>query len=217
MFSVTFHPMPRRLIGYVRVAPRERVDERPGLADQRATLTSRCAAEGWELVRIEEDIRSGRTLRRPGLRSALEACARGDAEGIVVARLDRLTYRLSDLAELARRSLDDGFAIVSLDVGLDLADSAGRMTAKVLSAASRWSPPGLAQPARRLGRPGRPSSTPPAVAVRIHRLRDEGATLQAICDALNADKVPTPRGGTHWRPTSLRSILTARRPDTGVA
>ena len=46
-------------------------------------------------------------------------------------------------------------------------------------------------------------------------------TLQAICDTLNAEGVPTPRGGTHWRPTSLRSILQPRaghdtRTDEGL-
>ena len=38
-----------------------------------------------------------------------------------------------------------------------------------------------------------------------------GLTLQAICDKLNSEGVPTPRGGTMWRPTSLRSILAQGR------
>jgi hypothetical protein len=41
-------------------------------------------------------------------------------------------------------------------------------------------------------------------------MRRSGATLQAICDTLNAEGVSTPRGGSHWRPTSLRAVL---RPD----
>jgi hypothetical protein len=45
------------------------------------------------------------------------------------------------------------------------------------------------------------------VAARIRELRGEGMTLQAICDTLNAEKIPTPRGGAEWRPTSLRSVL----------
>ena len=54
---------------------------------------------------------------------------------------------------------------------------------------------------------GRPVSTPPALAERIRTLRAGGWTLQAICDVLNAEGQPTPRGGSHWRPTSLRAIL----------
>jgi hypothetical protein len=30
-------------------------------------------------------------------------------------------------------------------------------------------------------------------------------TLQAIADALNADGVPTLRGGTQWRPSSVQA------------
>jgi hypothetical protein len=38
-------------------------------------------------------------------------------------------------------------------------------------------------------------------------MRERGLTLQAICDALNAERIPTPRGGAFWRPTSLRAVL----------
>lgn len=205
--------MERQLIGYVRVAPRERAQERPDLGAQREALVAAASQRGWRLTRIEQDVRSGRTLRRPGLRSALDACRRGEAAGIVVARLDRLTYSLPDLAELARDAVTGGYSLVALEPDLDLADPSGRRVGEVLATAAEWVPRGIAPPARRaLGaRVGRPSSTPPAVADRIRRLRDDGMTLQAICDTLNGEGIPTPRGGRVWRPTSLRAILRAPR------
>ena len=205
----------RRVVGYARIAPRERRSERPPLADQRRLIERACHERGWLLVGFEEDRRSGRTLRRSGLQSALDACRTGDADAIVVARLDRLTYVLADLAELARVALENEFAFVALDLDLDLAARSGRLTGEVLAAAARWQPRSLTRRSRRaLGarRPGRPSSTPAPLARRIRALRASGATLQAICDTLNAEGVPTPRGGTHWRPTSLRAIL---RPTEG--
>jgi DNA invertase Pin-like site-specific DNA recombinase len=54
---------------------------------------------------------------------------------------------------------------------------------------------------------GRPQSIPPKLARRIKTMRSRGMTLQAICDRLNKEGVPTPRGAIFWRPTSLRSIL----------
>lgn len=196
------------LIGYVRVAPRERADGRPGLDEQRAALAGAAAARGWELPRIEEDVRSGRTLRRPGLRAALAACRSGEVGGIAVARLDRLTYSLHDLAELVREAVDGGYTIVSLAPDVDLQSDGGRAVGLVLAEAASWHPRAIATAGRKLaGRPGRPSSTPPAVAERIRELRAQGMTLQAICDTLNAEQVPTPRGGAEWRPTSLRSVL----------
>jgi DNA invertase Pin-like site-specific DNA recombinase len=200
--------MSRALVGYLRIAPRERAEARPGLAVQRAALDRAARERGWDLVRVEEDVRSGRSLRRPGLRSALAACRAGEAEGIAVARLDRLTYSLTDLAEIVREAVDGDFTIVSLDPDVDLASDGGRAVGEVLAEAATWQPRAITTAGRALaGRPGRPSSTPPAVAARIRDLRGQGMTLQAICDTLNADGVPTPRGGAEWRPTSLRSVL----------
>jgi DNA invertase Pin-like site-specific DNA recombinase len=200
--------MSRELIGYLRVAPRERTEARPGLAVQHAALDRAARERAWELVRVEEDVRSGRTLRRPGLRAALASCRAGEAEGIAVARLDRLTYSLIDLAEIVREAVDGGFTIVSLDPDVDLATDGGRAVGEVLAEAATWQARAISTAGRALaGRPGRPSSTPPAVADRIRDLRGQGMTLQAICDTLNADGVPTPRGGAEWRPTSLRSVL----------
>jgi DNA invertase Pin-like site-specific DNA recombinase len=209
----------RPLIAYVRVAPRERVDERPGLEGQRRTLEAAAAERGWELVRVERDVRSGRTMRRPGLRAALAACREGEAEGIVVARLDRLTYSLPDLAEIVGQAMDAGVSIIALEPDLDLATEAGRLTGQVLATASRWEPRSLAAPARRVldrQAPGRPSSTPEPLADRIRAMRASGMTLQAICDVLNEEGVPTPRGGARWRPTSLRAIVRNTSP-AGVA
>jgi DNA invertase Pin-like site-specific DNA recombinase len=198
----------RPLIGYVRVAPRERTGERPGLDAQRDALSAAAAARGWELVQIEEDVRSGRTLRRPGLRAALAACRAGTAEGVAVSRLDRLTYSLTDLAELVREAIEGGFTIISLQPDVDLSGDGGRAVGEVLAEAATWQPRAITSASRALaGRPGRPSSTPPAVAERIRELRGQGMTLQGICDTLNAENVPTPRGGAEWRPTSLRSVL----------
>jgi DNA invertase Pin-like site-specific DNA recombinase len=56
---------------------------------------------------------------------------------------------------------------------------------------------------------GRPASISPQLAKRIVRMPKQGMTLQAICDVLNDEGVPTARGGRMWRPTSLRTVLAA--------
>lgn len=201
-------------IGYVRIAPREASRSRPGLEAQRAAVEAECARRGWRLLRMEQDVRSGRTLHRPGLESALEACRSGEATAIVVARLDRLTYSLEHLARLVAEARGRGFNLVAPDLGVDLATAEGRHLADVLSVASSWHPRAITvrgpvgRTTERKGRGrGRPISTPPDLADRIRTLRAGGWTLQAICDALNAEGEPTPRGGSQWRPSSLRAIL----------
>jgi DNA invertase Pin-like site-specific DNA recombinase len=209
----------RSVVGYVRVGPRERRASRPSRTRQREAIAAECGRRGWTVVGFFEDVRSGRSLRRPGLHAAMEACREGSAAGIVVERLDRLTYSVEDLAYLMQRAVADRFFVVAPDVGLDLTTDRGAHLASVLALAAGWQPRGVGRRAALAlehhrdgdGR-GRPSSTPAALADRIRGMRAAGATLQAICDTLNAEGVPTPRGGTQWRPTSLRAIV---RPQAG--
>ena len=213
--------MERRLIGYARVGTREPQAHRPEIEVQKALIERACRDRGWDLVGMEEDVRSGRTLRRPGLQRALEVCQSGSADGIVVSHLDRLTYAMEDLAQVVKRAVRGGYAVVSLDPDVDLASDAGRAVGEVLAVAATWMPRDLGGRVRMLARrgralvdelpaarpPGRPASMPADVADRIRALRAEGLTLQAICDLLNGEGVPTPRGGRLWRPTSLRAVL----------
>lgn len=200
----------RRLVGYVRVGPRERVGDPPTLAAQRRQIASAAEARGWSLTGFRQDTRSGRTLRRPGLDLALRDCREGRADGIVVSQLDRLTYSLADLATLVGEAAAAGHSLVAIAEDLDLDRPDGAVVGRVLAQAAGWTPAPLERAARApalVGRRGRPTSTPEHIAERIRDMRAAGATLQAICDVLNQEGVATPRGGTRWRPTSLRSIL----------
>jgi Recombinase len=43
-------------------------------------------------------------------------------------------------------------------------------------------------------------------------MRQAGMTLQAIADQLNAEGIPTLRGGAEWRPSSVQAAAGYRRP-----
>ena len=205
----------RPFVGYVRASRWGGGSPRGALAEQRAALERAAAATPFALAEVHEDLAAARSTDRPGLRAALETCRRGEAGGIVVTSLDRLTRSLDDLAEVVAEARAGNFAIVALENGLDLRRPDGRLVADVLAEARGWGRRSLVRERARevlggrdFGRArGRPSSTPPEVAERIRELRRGGATLQAICDTLNAEGVPTPRGGALWRPTSLRAVL----------
>ena len=47
-------------------------------------------------------------------------------------------------------------------------------------------------------------------------MRSANMTLQAIADQLNAEGVPTLRGGAMWRPSSVQAALGYRRPSRGT-
>ncbi len=55
----------------------------------------------------------------------------------------------------------------------------------------------------------------PALQQRIAEMRKSGMTLQAIADTLNAEGVPTVRGGARWRPSSVQTASGYKRPGTG--
>lgn len=50
------------------------------------------------------------------------------------------------------------------------------------------------------------------IRTRIASMREDGMTLQAIADTLNAEGVPTLRGGAKWRPSSIQTAAGYRRP-----
>lgn len=79
-----------RVVAYLRVSTNGQVD-RYGLDAQRQAVADWCAAHGHDIVGEEVDRGvSGRLLDRVGLGDALGALRNGDAQAIVVARLDRL-------------------------------------------------------------------------------------------------------------------------------
>jgi DNA invertase Pin-like site-specific DNA recombinase len=204
-----------RVIGYIRVSTTEQGANGAGLEAQRTAIEAECLRRDWQLVRIDEDVLSGRTLRRPGLQRALEACRSAEADGVVVAKLDRLSRSLVDFAGLLAEAQLGGWNLVALDLGVDLSTPSGEFLANVMASAAQWerrliglrTKEALEVKRAQGVRLGRPPTITPRLAGRIRSLRTRGHTLQAICDRLNREGVPTPRGGVTWRPSSLRAVL----------
>jgi DNA invertase Pin-like site-specific DNA recombinase len=185
----------------------------------------RAAAErgGWELVSIVRDEgASGRDLDRPGIREALAQAATAHADALAVAKLDRLTRSLVGLADLMEWGKRNGLALIALDLGLDTSTDTGRLVARIMASVGEWERERISDRTRGaaavrrdrgqvMGRPGVRDQMPD-VAARIRLQRDAGATWQAIADALNADGVPTVRGGSQWRVSSVQSAAGYVRP-----
>jgi Resolvase, N terminal domain/Recombinase len=145
-----------------------------------------------------------------GLASALERISAGQADTLFVRRLRSVAGSFDELTRLLGWLRAAGADLVAADVGLDTATSQGRRMVALLREIDGWNREPQGQQRRR-GRPGL-ATRAPHVAQRIAELRERGLSLQAIADALNADAVPTPRGGTHWRRSSVQSALGYRRP-----
>lgn len=126
-----------RLIGYVRVSTEGQARDGVSLKAQRERLAAYCAAHGAELVGIESDNgTSGKVppLKRPGLATALTALRDGEADGLLVLKLDRLSRRTRDVLDLVDDARSRRWRLVSVDERLDTGSAAGRMVLTVLAA-----------------------------------------------------------------------------------
>jgi DNA invertase Pin-like site-specific DNA recombinase len=212
---------PSLVVGYVRVSTEEQANSGLGLAAQRTAIRNECNHRGWTVLAIHEDAgASGKSVaRRPGLSAALEDVESGQAAGIVVAKLDRLSRSLADFADLMARAQSAGWNLVALDLGVDLATAAGEFMANVMASAAQWerriigqrTKDALAERRAQGVTLGRPRVLPKSVVERIVAARKDGEGWSAIARQLNAEKVATAHGGALWHPSTVRAVALANQ------
>ena len=87
-------------------------------------------------VRTFEDVISGRTFDRPGLKALLDYARAGDA--LMVVRLDRLGRSLRELLDVVEQLKERGVALVSLEEKIDTASAAGELVFHVFRALAQF-------------------------------------------------------------------------------
>ena len=109
-----------RAITYHRVSTGKQAESGLSLEDQADRTTADLARRGWEHVATYVDAgKSGRSMTgRPELRAALAVLAAGEADALVVAKLDRLARSTIDLARVMAQAQAEGWALVILDPDL---------------------------------------------------------------------------------------------------
>ena len=205
-----------RIVGYVRPGATHLAEPQIEAIKQRARASS------WRIVEmVEESADAGTRLDRPGLHSALEYLPRGEAHGLVVATLDRLTPSLCEFAVLRQWFIEARSHLVVLDgIAFDTSTDRGSQVAAGLAMFGDWEYEQSVERRRdemaSRRRSGRAISRPavadnPELLAEIHALRAEGLYLHEIADVLNERGVPTLRGGSHWRASSIQSALGSSR------
>lgn len=203
------------VIGYTRVSTEEQAQKGLGLEDQRRSIAGEADRRGWTVTWLEDAGYSAKDLRRPAIGDALTALRHGQADALVVAKLDRLSRSVQDFAGLMATAQKEGWAVVALDLGVDTTTPAGEMVATVFAAVAQWERRVIGERTRaalavrksqgvRLGRPRQVSA---ATAALVGRWRAAGCTHQAIADALNGQGVPTAHGGQRWHASTVRGVL----------
>lgn len=210
-------PAGTRVVGYVRVSTAEQVESGAGLEAQRRAIRAAVKSRGWQLVTIlaDEGASGKSTKNRPSLEAAIALIEANGADALVVAKLDRLSRSTVDFGQLVERAKANGWAVVVLDMELDMTTAVGEVVANVLMSFAQFerrligerTRAGLAVKKAQGVTLGRPANIPAPVIAQIVRLADGGASLGAISKQLNDAKVPTSQGGAKWYPSTVRAVL----------
>jgi peptidoglycan hydrolase-like protein with peptidoglycan-binding domain/DNA invertase Pin-like site-specific DNA recombinase len=207
------------VLGYACVAAPPGAAFNGEFVDQSEKIASECERRGLALLELvrEREPEHASGIRRPGLSYALDRIWAGEAQGLVVADLSRLSLSVTDLGKVLSWFSRANARLVAAKEGIDTADRGGRLAARILIEVSGWERERLGKRTRK-GMTAARRKGPPVVADnpklkrRIELMRAEGLTLQAIADRLNEEGVPTVRGGARWRPSSVQSAAGYKRP-----
>lgn len=217
-----------KAIGYVRVSTEEQAREGVSLAAQESRIRMFAGLYGIELVRVVIDAgQSAKTLNRPGLQDALQGLEAGEAEALLIAKLDRLTRSVADWGTLIDRYFTRRYELLSVDDKMDTRTAAGRLVLNVLISVAQWEREAIGERTaaalahkrsrgEHVGRApfgfriegsklARVEEEARAIALIIER-RGQGHALRAIADELNQQGIATQRGG-RWAPQTVKNIL----------
>jgi DNA invertase Pin-like site-specific DNA recombinase len=236
-----------RLVGYLRVSTDRQAEDGSGLEVQERAVRAWCRANGHRLVAVLTDQGvSGATADRPALAEALAMVkAGGDhraagttAEGLVVARLDRLARDLVLQEQLLAEVWRIGGQVCSAVPGEaaylehDPDDPSRALIRQILGAVAQYERSlirlRLQAGLRRKAELGGYTGGVPRFGSRVERgdyvadadeqrtlariveLRRAGRSLRSIGEALESEGL-RPRSSTRWHPQVLSAILA--RPD----
>lgn len=113
------------ILGYARVSTGDQ-----DIAGQTLRLTQAGA------IKVFADIRSGRSMDRPGLTALLDYARTGDT--LAVVRLDRLGRSLAELLTTVTLLKARGIALLSLEEKLDTSSAAGELVFHVFGAIAHF-------------------------------------------------------------------------------
>lgn len=215
-----------KAVGYCRVSSKKQAEDGGSLKAQREAIIREAVLSGFDLLDVFADggISGGKGEKsRPGLAAALDAIRSGKAQALIVKHADRLA-RDTDYAGHFRVEVQEaGGSLVVIDEAKD--DPIRRAVDKMIAELERirgsqrmkaWNAQRKAKGLTAGPAPFgfekdeegriRPNAEEARIAARIFSMRGKGLSLHSVAAKLNADAVPTRRGGK-WSAEHVRLIL----------
>ena len=209
----------KNAIAYYRVSTDRQ--ERSGLGlDAQADAVSRFAAQQqYTIIDTYTETESGKENERPQLVAALARCKKERAT-LLIAKLDRLSRRVSFIASLMDTSAD--FRVVEIP-------DANKFQLHLMAAFSEYERDQISQRTKAalaaakqrgtvLGKYGREVLSKQNAAAadqfaetmrpQIEQLQSEGfTTVRALCAEMNRREIPTYRPGKQWHKSNTHNLL----------
>ena len=216
-----------KAVGYVRVSTDEQAKSGLGLEAQIAKIKAYAELFDIELTEIIADEGlSGKTLEREGLQRAIKMLKEKKAEGMVIAKLDRLTRNVADLGTLVSTVFDKA-ELYSVSEQINTKNAAGRLVLNVLVSVAQWERETICERTKdalqaKKARGEKTGGNVPfgyeevngklirneeeqSIISEIKSLKNKGLSLRKIAEELNARGIATKNGKT-WTATQIQRI-----------
>jgi len=222
-----------KVIGYIRVSTDEQASNGQSLDAQRTKLQAYASLYELEIVAVIVDAgQYGKTLNRDGLPYALAMLRSRKAEGLLIAKLDRLTRYVGDWQILIDGYFGEkaGKQLFSVADSIDTRTAAGRLVLNVLLSVAQWkreaigerTSDALQHKIRKGERCGKvrfgyylaedgkmlvENPQEQEVIRLIESLKAKGESLRAIAAELTTRDILTKEGNAKWTHTAVNRIL----------
>ena len=213
---------PGKALLYARVSTQLQVNDGVSLDVQERTLITAAEFHGftdWEVIR--EEGRSGKSIKgRPVLTDALTRLESGEANALIVTRIDRLARSTTDFLDIVDRASKKGWRLIMLDLNLDTSTYQGRFVVTVMSALAEMERGIIAARQKDVHKDrrdrgivwgvdmGPKNRTLPEIKERIMLERGAGKSYAKIAEGLNADEIPT-QNNRKWYASTVKNIVDA--------
>lgn len=219
-----------RVVGYTRVSTEEQAMQGVSLAAQDERIRLYAKLYNADLVKIYADEgSSGYKLQRRGLQAVLAALESGEAEGVIITKIDRLNRNLEDFLYLISTYFVERYVLMSVSEQIDARTATGRFAITILAAVAQLQletgrertkealdykrkrgeyTGGTVPYGWRLGDGGKliKEWKEQSTIAHARELRERGLTLRAIAAEL-VSSGQYPRGGQAWVPTQVKRLL----------
>jgi len=204
----------KHFLGYIRVSTDKQIESGAGLTAQINFINAEALRRGGTVEIISEnESKSGKKLsNRPALMEALRRLDKGEAQGLIISKLDRLSRSVADFLTVLERSRKGKWSLVIGDLSIDTSTPIGEAMATVAATfaqlerarISERTKEGLAVKKAQGIKLGRPVVMSATTSNFILTLRNSGLSYSAIATQLNKTLVP-PTRGLAWYASSVRA------------